>query len=151
MIVREMSVIVCPIRGGVESKVTVSQAIAVAQATRLPLHFLYVVDPDLLLAIGRDDMDGLLESVRQMGLSVLGTTKAWAGSQGIRSQGEVRHGSVKDEIAAVCQDLDPAYLVLGRPQGRKPEDVFSQARLETFVQQIEQQTRVSVVLSGRVG
>lgn len=146
-----MSVIVCPIRGGVESKVTVARAIAVAQATRLPLHFLYVVNPDLLLAIGSDDMDALFESVRQMGLSVLGAAKAWAESQGISSQGVVRHGSVKDEIAAVCQDLDPAYLVLGRPQGRKPENVFTRALLETFVHQIEQQTRVSAVLSGGVG
>lgn len=146
-----MSVIVCSIRGGVESKATVDQAIALARATCLPLHFLYVVNSDLLPAAGGDEMDALIESVRQMGLSVLGAAKAWADSQGIRSQGVVRHGSVKDEIAAVCQDLDPAYLVLGRPQGRKPENVFTQTLLETFVHQIEQQTRVSAVLSGGVG
>ena len=145
-----MRVIVCSIRGGAERKATVRHAVLLAQATRLPLHFLYIISPDLLLAIGSDDMDALFESVRQMGVSVLGTAKAWAGSQGIRSQGEVRHGSVKYEIAAVCQDLDPAFLVLGRPQGRKPENVFTQALLEAFIHQIEQQAGTTVVLSGGV-
>ena len=145
-----MSVIVCPIRGGVESKVAVARAVALARVTCLPLHFLYVVNSDLLPAAGSDDMDALIEIVRQMGLSVLGAAKAWAGSQGIRSQGVVRHGSVKDESAAVCQYLGADYLVLGRPQGPKTENVFTQALLEAFIHQIEQQAGTTVVLSGGV-
>jgi nucleotide-binding universal stress UspA family protein len=146
-----MSAIVCPIRGGVGSKTTVRHAVLLAQATGLPLHFLYVINPDLLLTVGSNDMDALFESVRQMGVTVLEAASAWADSLGIGSQGIVRHGSVKGEIAAVCRDLGADYPVLGRPRGRKTESIFTQPLLGEFVHQIERQTGASVVLSGGVG
>ena len=60
----------------------------------------------------------------------------------------MRHGRVRDEVAAVCRELRPAYLVLGRPKGHNKENVFTQSLLEDYARQIEKQTGASVVLSG---
>jgi len=135
---KKTSGIVCAIRGGIESKVTVTQAITLAQETGLPLHFLCVVNHDLLPAASGDGADVFSKQMHQMGRSVLEAAKAWAGTQGIRSQGIVRHGNVADEVTGVCRDIGADYLVLGRPRAQERENVFTS---ELFAQFIEKAGR----------
>ena len=142
-----MSGILCAIRGGPSSQVTVAQAVSLAQQTELPLHFLYVVNLDFLARTTSSRTRTISEEMRQMGESILLTAEAQAEEQGIGSQTIVRQGDVRSQIVDVCHELGVDYLVLGRPQSQEEENVFTQAQIKEFVDNLEEQTGAKVVLS----
>jgi K+-sensing histidine kinase KdpD len=142
-----MGVIVCAIRGGPESQATIVKAVALAQETDLPLHFLYVVNRDLLSSASSNRARAMSKHIRQMGKAVLHTAQVMASAQGVRARGLVRQGKVGDEIASLCHDLGAGYLILGRPQAQRGKNVFSEALLAQFIERIEKQTEAKVVPS----
>jgi nucleotide-binding universal stress UspA family protein len=146
-----MGVIVCAIRGGPDSQATIAKAVALAQETDLPVHFLYVVNCDLLSSASSNYARAISKHIRQMGRAVLQKAQAMASVQGVRARGLVRQGKVGDEIASLCHDLGANYLILGRPQAQTEKNIFSEALLAQFIQRIEKQTGAEVVPPNRDG
>jgi nucleotide-binding universal stress UspA family protein len=142
-----MSVILCAIRGGPECLPSIAQAITLAQETSLPVHFLYIVNRDLLSSANSTQAHAISGQIRQMGKSVLRTALDLASRQGVTAQGVIRQGNVGDEIASLCRDLEADYLVIGRPQPHEERNVFSEALLAQFIERIEKQTEAKVVPS----
>ena len=142
-----MSGIVCAIRGGPNSRVTTIEAITLARETSLPIHFLYVVNLDFLARTATSRVSVITEEMRQMGKSILSMAQARATEQGVRAEGVIRHGAVGEQIAGLCQELNADYLVLGRPEPDKEENVFTQARLAQFIERLESQTGAKVTLT----
>jgi nucleotide-binding universal stress UspA family protein len=140
-----MSVILCAIRGGPECQPTIAQAISLAQETGLPVHFLYIVNRDLVSSANGPRVRAISGQVRQMARSVLRTALAWAGTEDVTAQGVIRQGNVGDEIASLCRDLEADYLVIGRPRPHEERNVFPEDLLPQFIQQIEKQTGAEVV------
>lgn len=140
-----MSGIVCPIRGGIESKKTVFRAINLARQTRLPLHFMYVIDPDRVLSDGKPPPAGWGEKLHRMGRAVLGTVGAFARERDVAAAGLLCRGQIETEIATVCRQLEADYLVLGCPQGEPAGDAFSDQRFTNFVEQVGENTGAVVV------
>jgi len=140
-----MGVILCAIRGGPECQPAIAQAITLAQETGLPVHFLYIVNRDLLSSANGAQARAVSGQIRQMARSVLHTALAWASTEDVTAQGVIRQGNVGDEIASLCRDLEADYLVIGRPQPHEERNVFSEALLPQFIQQIEKQTGAKVV------
>jgi len=139
--------IVCAIRGGPDSQPTIAKAIALAQETGLPLHFLYVVNLDFLSHTSSSRVHSISEDMHQMGEFILLEAQATAARLGITAQAVVRHGNVQDEIIGLCRDLDADYVVLGRPQAQGRESVFNRDLLKRFRERIERETRAKVVLT----
>jgi len=144
-----MSGIVCAIRGGPDSQATIAQAISLARETGLQLSFLYVVNLDFLTHTSSSRVHTISEQMHQMGEFILLTAQASAVAQGVTAQSVVRHGSIRDEMIDLCHELDADYLVLGRPQVRREDSVFTQDLLTQFIERTEQQTGAKVVLSQR--
>lgn len=140
-----MSVILCAIRGGPECQPAIAQAISLAQETGLPVHFLYVVNRDLLSNANGAQARAISGQIRQMGKAVLRTALAWASTQGVTAQGVIRQGNVGNEIASLCRDLGADYLILGQPQAQGEKDAFSEALLPQFIERIEKQSGAKVV------
>ncbi len=140
-----MSGIVCAIRGGPGSQATIAKSVLLAQETRLPLHFLYVVNLDFLVMTSSSRVRTISEQMRSMGESILLAAQDQADKQGVEAQGNVRQGDVGEEISAFCHELGADYLVLGRPQSQEEENVFTQARLDEFTARLESQTGAQVV------
>jgi nucleotide-binding universal stress UspA family protein len=140
-----MSVILCAIRGGPECQPAIAQAITLAQETGLPVHFLYIVNHDLLANANSAQAHAISGQIRQMGRSILRTALAWARTEDVTAQGVIRQGNVGDEIATLCHDLEADYLVIGRPQPHEERNVFSEDLLPQFIEQIGKQTGAEVV------
>ena len=140
-----MGVILCAIRGGPECQSAIAQAITLAQEAGLPVHFLYVVNRDLLSSANSAQARAVSGQIRQMGESVLRTALDLASTQGVTAQGVIRQGNVGDEIASLCRDLGADYLILGQPQAQGEKDAFSEASLAQFIERIEKQTGAEVV------
>ena len=146
-----MSGIVCAIRGGPDSRDTIAEAITLAKETGLPLHFLYVVNLDFLSHTSSSRVQTISEQMRQMGEFILLAAQSSAAAQGVTAQGVTRQGDVGEEIVALCKEIGADYLVLGRPQSRQEENVFTQELLAKFIARIEEQTGAKVVLPREEG
>jgi nucleotide-binding universal stress UspA family protein len=140
-----MSGIVCAVRGGPQSRATIAQAIGLARRTGLPVHFVYVLNQELVPGAGIDHARAVEHQVKQLGESVLFAAQALANSQGVCARGSTRQGSVEDEIASACGDLNVEYLVLGRPgrrRGTRSSPISTQ-----FAEQIRNQVGIEIVWS----
>lgn len=146
----QMSGIVCAIRGGPRSQLTIAQAITLAQKTGLPLYFLYVVNLDFLSHTSHSRIHTISEEMHHMGEFIVLAAQSAAAERGIAAQGVVRHGNVADEIIGLCQDLNADYVVIGRPGERGEESIFGQNLLKRFSEHIEQETKAQIVLAEEV-
>jgi nucleotide-binding universal stress UspA family protein len=142
-----MSGILCAIRGGPRSQATVVHAVALAKQTKLPLHFLYVVNLDFLARTISSRTRTISEQMHLMGESILLAAQAQAEKEGITAETVVRQGDVGGQIVEVCHELGVDYLVLGRPQTQEEENVFTQAQIREFTERLQEQTGAKVVLS----
>ena len=82
-----------------------------------------------------------------MGESILSIAQEHAAAEGVITQGVIRKGAVGEQIVRLCHDLGANYLVLGRPEPDKEDNVFTQARLTQFIERLEAQTGARVILT----
>jgi nucleotide-binding universal stress UspA family protein len=141
-----VSGIICAIRGGPDSRVTIDRAIELAKESGLPLYFLYVVNLDFLARTSSTRMHTISEEMHEMGEFILLTAQTAASARGITAEGVVRQGNVGEEIVDLCHELNADYLVLGQPRFQEEDSVFSQERLHQFIEDTEQQTGARVIL-----
>ncbi len=141
-----MSGIVCAVRGGPDSKATISKAISLAQQTGLPLYFLYVVNLDFLAHTTSSRVHTISEQMHQMGEFILLSAQDSAAAQGISAEGVVRQGNIGEEIIGLCREIGADYLVLGQPKVQREDTVFTQELLKRFIERTEEQTGAKVVL-----
>ena len=144
-----MSGIVCAIRGGPHSQSTIDGAIALAAETGLPLYFLYIVNLDFLAHTTSTRTRTINKEMEQMGEFILLAAQRRAADQGVVAMTAVRHGQVGEEIIVLCQEVAADYLVLGRPQlADEDANVFTAARLASFVALVEEHSGAQVVMLG---
>jgi len=141
-----MSGIVCAIRGGPDSRPTIDKAIELAKEGNLALYFLYIVNIDFLDHTIRSRVQTISQQMQQMGEFILLTARATAKGKGIEAQGIVRHGNVTQEISGLCHEIKADYLVIGRPNFRLEDSLFTETLLADFIKRIEEQTGAKVIL-----
>ena len=137
--------IVCAVRGGPHSQPTIARSIDLAQETGQPLYFLYVVNLDFLSHTPTSRVHTISEEMRQMGEFILLMAQQMADRQGISAEAVIRHGNVGAELVTFCHEIEAAYLVLGRPKVERGDAVFTQERLDQFVEYIKEQTGAMVI------
>jgi len=140
-----MTGIVCAIRGGPASQPTITHAVSLAQETGLPLYFLYIVNLDFLSHTSSSRVHTITQEMQQMGEFILLTAQATAAAHSVNAHGVVRHGNVTEEIIQLCHEISADYVVLGSPQLRQKENVFSHDRMAQFAEKLEEQTGARVV------
>jgi hypothetical protein len=140
-----MSGILCAVRGGLESRATITQAISLARTTGLPVQFVYVLNEELVPGTGSDRARAVANQFRQMGVSVLLAAQALAHSQGVLARGSARQGNVEAEIASACRELGAEYLVLNRP--REGKDGRSSPISTQFAERLRKQGGTEIVWS----
>ena len=143
-----MSGIVCAIRGGPASKPTIKRSISLSKETGCPIYFLYIVNLDFLTHASSSHLHTITEDMREMGEFILLSAQSTAAAEGITAEGVIRDGEVEEEINKLCREVEANYLVVGQPQtNKKQKTVFSHDRMEQFIQRIEQEAGVKVVIA----
>ena len=83
-----------------------------------------------------------------MGEFILLTAQAEAEVRGIKTEGIVRQGNIRDEIISLCQETNADYVVLGKPKKQTEEDnVFTREHLNEFGQRIEEESGSKIILA----
>lgn len=141
-----MSGIVCAIRGGKSSQPTINQAIQTALQTNLPVYFLYVLNLDFLKKGSQSRVHTITEEMQELGEFILLAAQDKAERQGVNAQGVIREGDiVEDEIISLCHEITADYVILGRPQEAKEQNVFTHEQLDQFGLHIERETGATVI------
>jgi nucleotide-binding universal stress UspA family protein len=142
-----MSGIVCAIRGGPDSRITIEKSIQLAKQTGLKLHFLYVVNLDFLTHTTSSRIAAISTEMHQMGEFILLSAQRAAARQDVAAEIVVRQGNVSDEIIALCHEIQANHVVLGLPQQAVDrENAFDRERIDQFSQRLERESGAKVVL-----
>lgn len=144
-----MSGIVCAVRGGPSSRLTIAKAIELAKDVNLPLYFLYVVNLDFLSYTSSSRTKAISEEMYQLGEFILLAAQTEASRHGITAHSEIREGKVADEIVKFSKAVKADKIVLGLPsQVEGKESIFNDPQLASFIKHIEEQTDAEVILVG---
>lgn len=143
--------VICAIRGGPQSQPTILKAIGLAKERGITVYFMYVVNLDFLTHTISSRVQAVSDEMQRMGEFILLSAQEQAERQGVESEGLIRHGNVREEIIKTSQELQVDYVVLGRPKERANASVFDQERLESFGQNIQDETGAMVVYAGEAG
>ena len=141
-----MSGIICAVRGGPASQPTIARAIALAQQTGHPLHFLYIVNLDFLAQSVMHHKDFAAHEMAHLGEFIILMAQERAAAAGITAFSDVRHGKFLEELLALCKELEAGYVVLGHPKGK--HSLLSPDVLKTVQHDIETNTTARVVWAG---
>ena len=141
-----MSGTVCAIRGGPESQVTIGRAMSLAQSSGGPLHLLYVVNLEFLARTSSSRIPAISAEMERLGELVLLAAQTKAAARGISAMTHVRHGTVGDQIIALCQEVGARYVVAGLPK-QHDESLLRPSLVQKLAQRLRDETRATVVLA----
>ena len=82
-----------------------------------------------------------------MGEFILLGAQEQAAEQNVKAEGIIRDGQIIDEIIACCQELNPDYVVLGRPQEEGEDNLLTSERLNKISERITTACQAEVILS----
>lgn len=140
-----MSGILCAIRGGPSSQPTIATSIQLAKETTETIHFLYVVNLDFLTHTSSSKTNHISKEIEEMGEFILLSAQEQAKGEGVEAQGIIRDGKVVDEIISCCEEISPTYVILGRPQEGREDNLLTKERLQAFAERIEEACHAQVI------
>ena len=142
-----MSGILCAIRGGPSSRPTIATSIQLSQETSEVIYFLYVVNLDFLTHSSSSKTNNISQEIHDMGEFILLSAQEQASEAGAQAEGVIREGRVVEEIISYCEEQNPQYVILGRPEEEGEDNLLSIERLQTFVDRINEVCQAQVILS----
>ncbi|MBS1250754.1 MAG: hypothetical protein MAG431_02350 [Chloroflexi bacterium] len=142
-----MSGIICPIRGGQESMITIKHAIRHSQEHELPIHFLFVVDLGPM-GLTESPAHNKLVTHEMEGLAsfILLTAKIEADAAGVASEGCTRFGNLVEEITKLSEEKEADVIFLGKT---KPGKKGKKASV-SLASKIEAATEAKVILAEEI-
>lgn len=141
-----MGPIVCATRGGEAGRRTQERAIALAKERDRKLIFVAVFDP----CFAGDLSDELAVAVQQeqmwLGRALLGIARARARKAGVEAGTVVRCGPILETIEAYLREVGAAMLIIGEPKVGSALAAFQPGLVQSFAQQVRQDTSVEVIV-----
>lgn len=140
-----MSGILCAIRGGPSSQPTIAASIQLAKETKQTIFYLYVVNLDFLTHTSSSKTNHIAKEIEEMGEFILIGAQEQASQEGVAAEIMIREGKVVEEIIASCEEVSPAYVILGRPQEGGEDNLLTMERLQAFAERIEGSCQAQVI------
>jgi len=138
--------IVCAIRGGPSSQPTIATSIKLASETGEKIYFLYVVNLDFLTHSSSSKTNHISQEIKEMGEFILLGAQEQAAENNVKAEGVTREGQIEDEIISYCSELDPSYVIFGRPQAEQEDNLLSNEQLQAFADRITDVCSATIVL-----
>ncbi len=139
--------VMCAVRGGPESRTTVSHAIDLALARGARLTFLHVMDAEFLGHATHGALSVVYGELVEMGTFAMLILCDRAQRRGVRQVDYlVLEGNVQRQIQRAVREHRPQVLVMGCPTRSPGGNAFSPADLQRFAAELEAAGRVEVVL-----
>jgi nucleotide-binding universal stress UspA family protein len=138
--------IVCAVRGGPESRATVSRAIAMALETNARLTFFHVVDAEFLEYSTVGPLSVVYRELEEMGKFAMLILCDRAERRGVQQVDYIiREGNIRKNLMRFAIETHATVMVMGRPTRSPGNNVFRASDLEAFVAELEREGNLRVV------
>ncbi len=140
--------IICAVRGGRESRDTVTHAIDLALEYDARLTFFHVMDAEFLgySLPTMVTLKGVYKQLNEMGEFAMLILCDRATRRGVsRVDYRVREGNVRDNLRQLANETRAEILVMGCPVRSPGSNVFKPAEFDQFVADIERDVDLRVV------
>jgi nucleotide-binding universal stress UspA family protein len=139
--------IICAVRGGPESRDTVTHAIDLALETGAGLTFVRVMDAEFLEHATVGPLSVVYHELSEMGKFALLILCDRAQRRGVAQVDcSVREGNIRKQLHQFISESHADVLVMGRPMRSPGSNVFKPAELVHFVAELEREQDLRVVL-----
>lgn len=139
--------IVCAVRGGPESRATISRAIDLAVEYNAKLTFFHVVDAEFLgHAPIRGTLSVIYNELHEMGVFAMLILVDRAERRGVSHVDYlVREGNIRKHLHQFALETNAEIMVLGKPTRSPGSNVFKPANFEEFVAQLKADGQLEIV------
>lgn len=139
--------IICAVRGGPESRETVTRAIGLALETGARLTFFHVMDAEFLGHATIGPLRVVYNELVEMGTFTMLILCDRARRRGVAQVDYiVREGNIRKQLRQFAVETQAEVMVMGRPTRGPGRNVFRVDEFEAFVAQLEQEAGLRVVL-----
>lgn len=138
--------IICAVRGGAESRDTVSRAIQLALDSGARLTFLHVLDAEFLQYAMIGPLSVVYNELMEMGTFAMMILRDRAQRRGVTDVDYVvREGSIRKQLYQFAVTTQAEVLVVGYPTRSPGRNVFEADGMDAFVAELERDARIQVI------
>lgn len=139
--------IICAVRGGPESRDTVTHAVDLALETGAALTFLRVMDAEFLEHATVGPLSVVYSELQEMGQFAMLILCDRAQRRGV-SQVDcvVREGNIRRQLRLFAIETHAQVLVMGRPTRSPGRNVFKPAEIDAFAADLEREANLRIRL-----
>lgn len=139
--------IACAVRGGPESRETVTRAIDLALEFGARLTFIHVMDAEFLNHATIGPLSVVYHELNEMGTFAMLIVRDRAQRRGV-SQVDyiVREGNIRKQLRQFAVETQADVLVMGRPTRSPGRNVFKPTGIDAFAAELKQARALHVVL-----
>jgi nucleotide-binding universal stress UspA family protein len=138
--------IICAVRGGAESRETVSQAIDLALAGGARLTFLHVMDAEFLQYATIGPLSVVYSELVEMGTFAMMILCDRAQRRGVTNVDYVvQEGNIHKQLLQFAITTRGEVLVMGHPTRSPGRNVFESGELDDFMAEIERVGHIHVI------
>lgn len=138
--------IICAVRGGPESRNTVTKAIDLALEYGARLSFLHILDAEFLEYATIGPLSVVYRELNEMGAFAMLILVDRAERRGVeRVDYVLREGDIRRGLIRFANETHAEMMVIGRPTRSPGRNVFKRAEFDRFVDELEQEAHLQIV------
>jgi len=142
----ELKQIICAVRGGPESRDTVTHAINLALETGARLTFFHVLDAEFLQYATVGPLSVVYSELAEMAKFAMLIVCDRARRRGVTQVDYIlREGSIARQLLQFAVETHAEVLVIGRPTRSPGRNVFRVEELETLTAELERVGQIRVI------
>lgn len=138
--------IICAVRGGPESRDTVTMAIDLAMADGARLTFLHVLDAEFLEYATIGPLSVVYSELNEMGTFTMLILCDRAQRRGVeRVDYVLPEGNIHNELIRYANETKAEMMVMGRPTRSPGRNVFKIAEFDDFVTGLGKEANLAII------
>ena len=138
--------IICAVRGGPESRTTVTRAIDLALETDAHLTFFLVLDVEFLNHATIGPLSVIYDELVEMGKFAMIILRDRARRRGVQKVDYiVREGNIRKRLRELAIETHAQVMVMGRPTRSPGTNVFKSGELDEFAAELEKVGGIQII------
>ena len=138
--------VICTVRGGPESRCTVTRAIELTLACQGRLTFFHVMDAEFLEHATVAPLSVVYHELIEMGKFAMLILCDRARRRGVEQVDYVlREGNIRRQIAIFARETDAKVMVMGEPTRSPGHNVFKADEYERYVAELAEEVNLRIV------